>query len=237
MSDTVHAGGIEVVAARLRAGTPFALLRFGDGEASILWGHKFRGCIRRPHLGFTWDPERPEDQEFRERLLDAMLYDGGPDYLVGLPLGQYRGAGNKALVAEWARQVRGTVVRSLLFVPTVTAAGCVIGDVLPLMQKFRRVLFVGNVRADVAALPFPVAAAYPVSDCAWRSAGMLPDALCFDLAASDERALVVVAAGPYSKVLIHHVWQRTREHTLMDVGSVFDRALYGVVTRHWQRRR
>ena len=57
---------------------PFALIRFGDGEKNIL---NNVACNRK---GFSFDPGDIRDCEFREELMDSLIYNGGKNYFIGI---------------------------------------------------------------------------------------------------------------------------------------------------------
>lgn len=201
----------------------FCVIRFGDQEARIVHerdaGHDGNGGG-----GFFWGKSKKESQIFRKRLIKALEYDGGEHYFCGL-------ATEGSLLID-PNRCGGPVVDAYLF--TAPQWPDKTDRLWKELSKNRAVDLVCHRRADTDNLPFEPGRVYRVPDDAWFYSPEEQNILS-DLQDSEPRA-ILIAAGPYSCVLGHRIWQTTsQQHIVIDIGSSLDVRMFNQSTRNYHR--
>ncbi len=94
-------------------------------------------------------------------------------------------------------------------------------NIVPLFSNFD-VYIVCNEKATLANLPFvdSIKGDWRVGSDAWKSEPIQIDD-------SVEGSLFLLAAGPYSKILCHKLWEKNKKNTYLDIGSTLDPMLFG----------
>lgn len=199
----------------LKKSTPFALIRFGDGEKAIINGVD---CNRK---GFKFTESDTRDRHFRYELIEALEDRREFEFLVGVN------------DEELKTRVKDIKVSASIFINENYVA--FIKEIVPLFEKYP-IFFVGHRKADVEALPFFVEKFYPLTESAWRDLNNLHLTILEDLEIMKVPTLVLVAGGAFSCTLIHKLWKATQKHTLLDIGSTLDPYIFGVNTRKYHER-
>lgn len=190
----------------LRAERPFALVRFGDGEASIL-SHK------RYVSADAWRTDTTDGRTWIADDLLAALQHVDDGYCVGLPmpccLAAFLGA------ADLCRTPLPRLTFATLFLhANLRRAGELVG-------KFAGAMIVSSSYGDLRVPSDGVSAPWDI------------DAVVTQLLGVDRP--ILLAAGPCAKVIAHRYWQRQRpeqRQTILDVGSVLD-VVHGYKTRYY----
>lgn len=187
---------------------PFALSRFHEGEYGILTGRKIR--VGRD----DWSHEG--DSDLRRELYASLIADM-EGYCVGLPcyccddLWRWKVWDSRGTaVTPYYRSVVKTPLKRQTF-QTLFGYGN--------YAKFRKIDLVKA--GCFLAAPWDKADFFVPRDAVKRHIAGDPafalDDLVDAVVAAERPALI--AAGPLGKVIVHRVWQRTRRHPVVDVGS------------------
>ncbi len=173
----------------LKAGRPFALVRYNDGEYKAVRGERYTAVDGwRSPSGSWW---------LKDALAEALTYSA-PGYWVGITPSC---CGIRA--ARWyakqasGRQTFGTIFNNANYRRAQAE-----------LTKVDAFWVASDSRADLV-IP---------KDCvtdAWDYGRIIESIL-------KATKPVFISAGPLANVLIHRVWQRRRDVSLVDVGSIFD---------------
>ncbi len=201
---------------------PFALIRFGDGEYTVLQNVE---CHRN---GFYFNPKHTIDAKFKKELMKSLIYDGGENYIVGVC---NKNVGKNSLPNKWLKsKVCRVTIDADIFVNKNYLR--FIKEMVPL---FRAPILVANKLAMIRKLPFDPLW-FRIDDSAWKANSKLHEYLLDYLQYHKEPQIVLVAGGAFSNVLIHKLWEKNKNHIYLDIGSTLDPYIFGKNTRGYQRR-
>jgi len=199
---------------------PFAFVRFGDGEFTILKNIK---CKRN---GFDYNPDNARDLEFRRKLYDALTYDREDNYTVGIC--------NKYVepAHTWLKQrVHRVPIDADIFINRNYLK--FIKECFPL---FEDAVLIINEKGNVKKLPFKCNSSLTIKNSAWRYNNWIDVSLLYWLSDKKIPQIILVAGGAYSCVLIHELWKKNKNHIYIDVGSALDIFIFQSITRMYQKR-
>ncbi len=205
---------------------PFALARFGDGEIRI---------VRDTLVGypnFSYDPRSPGQRWYRDRLVDALRHRQ-QNYFVAISAPCCVGDAEFFVYRSLAAQPEESLTFACLFVngnyPLFRQSW------LPLFAQYD-VHLVCQRDAVQDALPFRVAAVWPVGDNAWIEDYALIDELRAHISARGVTgSLFLIAAGPFGGIVAQQLFAFAPENTYLDIGSTLDPLLFGRDTRPYHR--
>lgn len=104
-----------------------------------------------------------------------------------------------------------------------------IKEIIPLFSK-SKIHLVCHENSQIENLPFKVDKQYLVKNEAWKKP------LDIEQFKKLKNVIFLVAAGPYSNVLIYDIWQINKKIICINVGSTLDPYLFGEKTRQYQER-
>lgn len=194
---------------------PFSLIRYGDGEKNIL---NNIACERK---GFSYNPMNIDDCIFRSDLKDALEYDGGKNYFIGI--------NDKKL----EKDIKGTIISPMIFVNE---------NYLEFLKQLKNialeipVILIVNKVSRLTKIPFPFSGFFSLEDNAWQQRIKVEEQISEWIKDVSSPVLILVAGGAYSCSLIHKIWEKNRQHILIDIGSTLDPYLFGKNTRKYQDR-
>lgn len=191
---------------QLRAGTPVAFSRWGDGEWSAILGKSGQNCD-----GHAYTTELLRDL--------TQVLEARPTYYLGLQNAALRRYGPEIEVWLAVRKL------DLPWVPADLWHQASIKDQLePFLEvlRAREVILVGPLRVVGHDLPFPRTGTVlvPLVNCHTEVDQVVNKVELF-LSASPQ-AIVVLSASMSANVIIHRVHQQYPDATLLDLGSLWE---------------
>ena len=218
--------------AMLDAGDNFALVRFGDGEMTVINGNPI-DLSEKCNGEHRYVPGDATHEEQRKRLQDSLRHQDAA-YYVGIAcpccvgekdfLGLKQQSGQPESQLTWAN----LLVNSNY--PRFRAMA------VPVLAR-RGAILVSHHKSRPEGLPFKVIRHFGVGPNAWlNDCGRSLDELVRFL--EEERVqdqVFLFAAGVLSNILIHELHRRFPGNTYLDIGSVFDVDLGLGMTRKYLR--
>lgn len=201
-------------------GLPAAFSRFGDGEYAIL-----RNMVHVAKSdGWKWDGRKSEMQDL---LLESLVAGSElDDYFVGISAANHHPLAHKWYIEklnECDVPIEKVTFASLFIFANYDRFLSAIGDI-------ERFVIVGSAsKCDYQTPSDPADSEWPHTIVE----------LANELASIDYTDAILVAAGPWSSVLIHRYWQITknaasRRQSIIDVGSSIAEIIHGRRTRKYQ---
>ena len=219
---------LEKFADKVRTNENFALIRFADGEGSIVDNNP--EWLRRRRRSSRWEHiiGNKEHEKFRQQLIESLEYNA-PNYYIGIPCKQghqkrfhylFDYLKNRTTVPE-EQLTFATVFKDFNwnqflvdFVPTCTRRECylVANDFSSAPQE-HWLQFNGY-------FPVPQANAHlKVDETAEKIINHIKEN-------NTQDAVFLFAAGPGTNVIIHKLWQVCPRNTYIDIGSTLDNYLF-----------
>lgn len=206
--------------AKLEAGDPFALARFGDGELNILRG------VMVGNKEFQYDG----DEEFSSMLMEAFTFRH-PDYYVGI--GCPCCIGDKDF--RWMRDTSGQnadhITYNNIFVNSNYRRFLL--EIDPIFME-RHAIFIGPEEGQ-SSLEYSYEVAFSIPKNAWRFAEEYVLKLEKLIAHKPLPRIFLFSAGPLSEVLIHRAMEINPNNTYIDIGSTLDPIIFGHSTRQYHQ--
>lgn len=206
----------DFVMERLSQPGPFALVRFGDGESSIL---------RKIPTG-NREFQYQYDEDFHQALWDAFTYRDR-DYYVGICCPCCSLVDSNFQI-EFGSQDWDHVTFNNVFVNNNYKR---IGEFVDLINDNDEMpILVQNTEGQTDQLPFPCEP-FHVGYNAWHFWEDITEKFLDEHLQKRRDQMILVAAGPFSEVLIHQCFMKAPDNRYVDVGSIFDPWLFGKGTR------
>ncbi len=202
---------------KLRNKEPFSFARYGDGEMMIM-NNRFIDILNKCNGEFRFDPNNPAEQKHRQALVNAFTHQS-ENYYIGIACPCCVGMNNFNVMRESSRQKEDNLTWANLLVNN--NYNYFLKQVVPLFSRYD-VHIVCNEKANLAKLPFAdsIKKEYRIGSDAWKGEVIQVDE-------SLSGALFLLAAGPYSKILCHQMWEKNKNNTYLDIGSTLDPLLFG----------
>lgn len=223
---------LEKFIAMLDSGVNFALVRFGDGEMTVINGDPI-DLSEKCNGEHRYVPGEATHEEQRKRLQDSLRYQD-ETYYVGIACPCCVGEENFLRLKQQSGQPEAQLTWANIFVnsnyPRFRAT------VVPVLAR-HRVILVSHHRSRPEGLPFDVSRHFGVGPNAWlNDYGRCRDELVGFIETNRVQDHVFLfAAGVLSNILIHELHQRFPGNTYLDIGSVFDVDLGLGMTRKYLR--
>jgi hypothetical protein len=202
---------------------PFAISRNNDGEMIIL-NNEFIDLTGKCNGEFIYNPNDPKHSFFRERLLESAIYKGD-NYYVGIACRCCVGDEKHEALKKLTTQDDNHLTWGNIFVNGNYRR--YVSEIMPLFSEYDVVL-VTNVNANTPALPFnkKIVKRFNVGTNAWMTNYDLVDKMK-EYVQSEQiiGKMFLIAAGPFSNILIHELYKVAPNNTYLDVGSTLDRML------------
>ena len=219
MTEKTFAGDLAVLYAKLNAGHPFSLGRYGDGEMGILFDR---------NAGNREFQYNQSDTLFFGQMWEAFRYEH-PNHYVGLACPCCVGDEKHESMVRASGQRPDHLTWSNIF---VNANYAIFEEHWIPSFRDHEIWLVCNESASLARLPFEVNKCWRVGHSAWKDGDETTMAICKALQESDAAGVVVlICAGPFGSTLVHQLQKANDRNFYLDVGSVFDIYFYGRATR------
>jgi len=204
---------------------PFAVVRFGDGEFTIIRDRRID--LRGKCMGeYKYDPNDKKDRELRDLLIDSISYKS-PNYWVGIVCSCCGG-----------NNVHNGMLKKVQSVPTW--ANIFVNSnytyykrtFLPTIIKNYKIVLVCNKKASLKRLPFKPVKVFTVGTNSWREDFDLINELVSFMEHKEGHA-ILVCAGPFSNILVYKVWLANPNNVVINAGSTLDPLFFNRRTRKY----
>lgn len=209
-------GDIEYFLQKVKNKENFAFTRSGDGELSIM-SNKYIDITKKANGEFKFNPEDETDHFYRKELIRSHRFSH-ESYYVGISCP----CCENYQKVNWMRETVGTknLTWANLFVN---------GNYEYFLENFipefkdRQMFIVCNKKADTSMLPFEVEKKFPIGTNAYKDDYKLVDEIKLYIENNNIKdAIFILCAGPFGNILAHKLFDRNKENTYIDCGSVFD---------------
>jgi hypothetical protein len=213
---------------KIKSGEHFSLSRWGDGELTILEGKPID--IRSKGNGeFRYDPNMPQYNQAREKLLESYVYKDDQYYIgIACPccVGQEK--------FEYMRTKSGQDEDHLTWANIFVNANYrrTVNELIPEFKNHSITLVV-NQHADTDGLSFTPHRVLRVGTDAWyEDFDIGRDMLEQILMRNVKDEIFLIAAGPLANILTYSLWVLgSKNNTYIDIGSILDPYLQLKLTR------
>ena len=206
-------GALDNFISKLNNKDPISVVRFGDGEYSILRGVNI-DLLDKCNGEFRYDAIN--DSKYRKLLLDSFTYNH-KDYLVGvvcpccMDMGIHKAmkltSGLPEKQLTWANIfVNGNYHRFLL-------------EVTPLFKKYT-VNYVHHKNGKTNDLPFKVNKTWLTGANSWKDDSLLEKVT--DYCEGVKGQIFLFSCGPMANILAHQCHVKNPNNFYIDIGSVYD---------------
>lgn len=198
----------------------FALSRCNDGEMIIL-NNEYINLLHKCNGEFIYDPKNPQHGIFRTRLLNSATHRDS-DYYVGIACSCCVGKEKHLKLKAITNLPESNLTFGNIFVNGNYPR--YVNEILPLFGE-NNVVIICNHKAKIEGLPFAknVVKRFDVSTNAWmENHGVVDDIKKYILDNGIKKHLFLFAAGPFSNILIHELYQTSKENSYIDIGSTLD---------------
>jgi hypothetical protein len=213
---------------KIKAGEHFSLSRWGDGELTILEGKHID--IRSKGNGeFRYDPNLPQYNQAREKLMEAYVYKDD-QYYIGIACPCCVGQEKYQYMKEKSGQDEEHLTWANIFVNANYHR--TINELIPELSN-HEVDIVVNKNSKIDKLPFKPKNVLTVGTDAWYEdldlgRNMLEQILMKGV----KNRVFLIAAGPLANILTYTLWiYGSKENTYIDIGSILDPYLQLKLTR------
>ena len=221
--DKFFPSDLQILQEKLTNKEHFAFNKAADGELAIVRGE----AIDRTPLGngeFKYTPGNPEDEIFRQKLIDALKYHH-EQYFVGLACPCCVGK-EKAI---WMRNFVDKDEQYLTWANLLVNSNYdhYVKHIVPLFSEYE-VILVCNYQATLDNLPFSVKQDFRCGANAWRADYHLLDEIKNYLESQQiTNHLFLFCCGPLGNILVHQLFTNYPDNTYLDIGSTLDPWLFG----------
>lgn len=199
----------------------FSFARYGDGEMSIIENRTI-DILHKENGEFNFYPDKEEDKKYQKMLIEAFT-NRSKNYFIGIACPCCVGSDNFLRMKKASNQDEENLTWANLLVNSNYSY--FISNIVPLFLDYD-VYIVCNEKAVLEKLPFykNIKKDWRVSSNAWKNNHEIEKEIK-NLNISN--SLFLFAAGPYSKILCHRLWQFNKKNTYLDIGSTLDPLLFG----------
>ncbi|MEI6972608.1 MAG: hypothetical protein WCL44_13960 [bacterium] len=214
----------------LQSGENFALVRFGDGEMTVINGDPI-DLSKKCNGEHRYIPGEAKHEEQRERLKYSLRYQAA-NYYVGIACPCCVGEQQFLNLKRQAMQPETHLTWANIFVNSNFERFRSL--VVPALAR-RKVVLVCHRKGRPAGLPFTVVRHFGVGPNAWLNDydSCLNELTCFIRQENIANHVFLFSAGVLSNILICELHQHFPNNTYLDIGSVFDVELGLGMTRRY----
>lgn len=215
---------------KIKTGEHFSLSRWGDGELTILEGKHID--IRSKGNGeFRYDPNMPQYDQAREKLLESYVYKDD-QYYIGIACPCCVGQEKYQYMKDKSGQDEEHLTWANIFVNANYRR--TINELIPEFKN-HSVTIVVNKNSRFEKLPFKPNQILTVGTDAWYyNFDLGRDILENILMREIKNEIFLIAAGPLANILTFSLWTLgSKNNTYIDVGSILDPYLQLKLTRQY----
>ena len=206
---------------KLRLKENFSFARYGDGEMSII-ENKTIDILNKENGEFNFYSDKEEDKKYQKMLIDAFT-NKSKNYFIGIACPCCVGNNNFLHMKKRSEQDEENLTWANLFVNSNYSY--FISNIVPIFSNYD-VYIVCNEKASLERLPFAkkIKKDWRVGSNAWKNDHRIENEI---KSMNVSNSLFLFAAGPYSKILCHRLWNFNNNNIYLDIGSTLDPLLFG----------
>lgn len=207
----------------------FAFVRFGDGEATIIFNKSYDNT-NKFNGEWAYDNTNQQHKLIRERLINSLTY-ASPNYFIGLPAHMDNNSFMK-LKGMTSQDEKYLTFASLFIDGNYFLFK---NEMYPLFKTFN-IITVFHKKAKFDNINFKIDRNFAVGVNAWiNDINVIDDIKKYIIENNVKNTLFLVAAGPLSNILIHELYIFEKDNIYLDIGSVLDDIVGLGQTRHFLR--
>ena len=208
-----YASDIRVLYEALYNEEVFSFSKFCDGEWAVL---ENRGV---DNSEFWFDPEKEEDANKRQQLVDAFQFKH-KNYYVGISCPGVFGLETHNKMKEMCGQPKERLTWADVWVNS--NYGFYLQFIVPLFRNKKTVLYC-NEKSNLEGLPFEPSKVFNISYNAWENDwGLIEESKRFIEDNDIEDHIFLFCCGPFGNILCHQLTEFNDKNTYLDIGSTLN---------------
>lgn len=220
---------------KIKNGENFCLTRWSDGEEKILYNEYLRIDEDKVIFGdivFSrgfpkedqklFNPQDPEDQKFRQLLLESFRYKN-PNYYKGIICPCCVGIERYNKFLDFYGEKDEQLTFSNIW---VNSNYDLFIDVLTPLFNNRKIIVICNEKSDINNLPFKVEKDFRVGDfCFIKNINLDIEIEKYILNNSVENSIFLFSASSLSNILIYKLYNKFKNNTYLNIGTCYNNYL------------
>jgi hypothetical protein len=187
--------------------------KFCDGEWAVIQN------IPINNKEFWFDPNREEDQNKRQALINAFQYNNNR-YFVGITCVNVFGLDTHRNMVSLSKQPQERLTWADIWVNSNYMY--YIKNIVSMFKKRPTILFC-NSRGQIHNLPFKPQHVFPVGNNAWEESwNTIEDAKSFIKLHNIKDSIFLFCCGPFGNILCHQLTEFNKNNTYLDIGSTLN---------------